>query len=61
MSSIARIVGVSFNAVNKLLIDAGEACLIYHDKKVRDLFCSNIQCDEIWAFCMPRKRMYRSS
>ena len=56
MSSIARTVGVSFNAVNKLLIDAGETCLIYHDKKVRDVSCVNLQCDEIWSFCYAKEK-----
>jgi len=35
MRSIERIVGCSINTVDKLLRDAGEAALAYHDKAVR--------------------------
>jgi hypothetical protein len=35
MRSIERIVGWSINTVDKLLRDAGEAALAYHDKAVR--------------------------
>jgi IS1 family transposase len=50
MRSIARITGVSINTVSKLLVDAGEACVAYHDEHVRGLGCKRIQCDEIWSF-----------
>ncbi|PHQ96988.1 MAG: IS1 family transposase [Marinosulfonomonas sp.] len=46
----ARIADVSKNTVNKLLIDAGKACSKYHDKHVRNVKASVIQCDEIWSF-----------
>ena len=50
MRGIARTVGVSFCAVNKLVIDAGKVCAEYHDKKIRNVQCRNIQCDEIWSY-----------
>src|SRR3954467_6368656 len=50
MRSIERIVGCSINTVDKLLRDAGEAALAYHDKAVRGVKAQRIQCDEIWAF-----------
>lgn len=46
----SRIADVSKNTVNKLLIDAGEACARYHDAHVRNVKASVIQCDEIWSF-----------
>nr|VFJ59549.1 MAG: hypothetical protein BECKFM1743A_GA0114220_102402 [Candidatus Kentron sp. FM]VFK23703.1 MAG: hypothetical protein BECKFM1743B_GA0114221_109412 [Candidatus Kentron sp. FM] len=46
----ARIADVSRTAVDKLLVDAGKACLDYQDKVFRNLPCRNIQCDEIWSF-----------
>ncbi len=46
----SRIADVSKNTVNKLLIDAGEACAKYHDAHVRNVKASVIQCDEIWSF-----------
>src|SRR2546430_16446209 len=50
MRSIERIVGCSINTVDRLLRDAGEAALAYHDKAVRDVKAQRIQSDEIWAF-----------
>lgn len=50
MRATARIVDVSFNAVNKLLIDAGKACAAYHDEHVRGITATRVQCDEIWSF-----------
>ena len=48
MRAVARIGGVSFNTVAKLLIDAADA---YHDEHVRGIKgYRHIQCDEIWAF-----------
>src|SRR5437764_4022294 len=50
MRSIERIVGCSINTVDKLLSEAGEAALAYHDKAVRGVKSQRIQCDEIWSF-----------
>ena len=56
MRSISRVMGISINTVAKLLKDAGEACLAFHDQSVRDLKAQNIQCDELWAFCYAKAR-----
>ncbi|MGH7039806.1 MAG: IS1 family transposase [Stellaceae bacterium] len=50
MRSIERIVGCSINTVDKLLRDAGEVALAYHDEHVRSVKAARIQCDEIWSF-----------
>jgi IS1 family transposase len=50
MRSIERIVGCSINTVDKLLRDAGEAALAYHDEHVRDVKATRVQCDEVWSF-----------
>jgi IS1 family transposase len=50
MRSIERIVGCSINTIDKLLRDAGEAALEYHDKHVRGVKATRIQCDEVWSF-----------
>jgi IS1 family transposase len=50
MRSISRVVDVSINTVDKLLRDAGEAALAYHDRAVRGVKATRIQCDEIWSF-----------
>lgn len=50
MRSIASTVGVSFNTVSKLMVDAGRACAAHHDATVRGVAAKRVQCDEIWAF-----------
>jgi IS1 family transposase len=50
MRSIERIVGCSINTVDKLLRDAGEVALAYHEEHVRDVKAQRVQCDEIWSF-----------
>lgn len=56
MRSISRVVGVSINTVSKLLVEAGEACLEFHDDNVRGLKSERIQCDEIWSFCYAKQK-----
>ena len=54
--SIARVTGTSKNTVSKLLVDAGKACMKFHDEAVRDVKASRIQCDEIWSFCYAKQK-----
>ncbi len=56
MRSISRVVGVSFNTVDKLLQDAGAACVAFHEETVRGVQAKRIQCDEIWSFCYAKVR-----
>ena len=56
MRSIERVVGCSINTIDKLLQDAGEAAAEYHDKHVRNVKATRIQCDEIWAFCYAKQK-----
>jgi IS1 family transposase len=56
MRSIERIVGCSINTVDKLLRDAGEVALAYHDEHVRDVKANRIQCDEIWSFVAVKQK-----
>jgi IS1 family transposase len=48
--STCRMTGVAKGTVLKLLVDLGKACAEYQDKALRNLTCSKIQVDEIWAF-----------
>ena len=50
MRSISRVVDVSFNTIDKLLSDAGTACIEFHDRAVRNVKSQRVQCDEIWSF-----------
>ena len=52
----ARIADVSKNTVTKLLINAGKACAAYQDKAFRDLPCTRVQVDEIWAFVYAKQK-----
>ncbi len=61
MRSISRTVGVSINTVTKLLVEAGEACAEYHDKTVRDVPASRVQCDEIWSFCYAKDKKVKTA
>lgn len=56
MRSISRVADVSINTVSKLLVEAGEACLILHDETVRNVKASRVQCDEIWSFCYAKEK-----
>lgn len=61
MRSISRVADVSINTVSKLLVEAGEACLILHDDTVRNVKASRIQCDEIWSFCHAKQKNVASA
>lgn len=45
-----RLTGIAKNTVTKLLVEAGRACTIFQDKIFKNLPCTNVQCDEVWAF-----------
>jgi IS1 family transposase len=56
LRATARMCGVAFNTVLKLLPQIGQACLEYQDKAFRNLHCERIQCDEIWSFCYAKEK-----
>lgn len=56
MRSIARVTGVSFNTVDKLLQDAGTACAAFHEATVKNVPAKRVQCDEIWSFCYAKAK-----
>jgi len=51
-----RMTGAAKNTVTKLLVDLGAACAEYQDRAMRDLPCTTIQCDEIWAYCYSKQK-----
>lgn len=55
MRAVSRIADVSINTVTKLLVDAGNAAEAFHDLTVQNLRVSQLQCDEIWAFCQAKR------
>ena len=54
--SISRVTGASKDTVSKLLVDAGKACMEFHDQAVQDVHARHIQCDEIWSFCYSKQK-----
>ena len=56
LRSISRIEDVSINTVSKLLIDAGEACVDYHNNHVHGVKSKRVQVDEIWQFCYAKEK-----
>lgn len=60
MRAVSRIANVSFNTVAKMLEDAGEACMAFHDEKVRKLQSQRVQVDEVWAFCAAKAKNVKS-
>ena len=54
--SVTRLTGASKNTVIKLLVDAGKACMAYHDAKVRNVKATRVQVDEIWSFTYAKQK-----
>jgi len=52
----SRMTGAAKNTVIKLLVDVGTTCSEYQDKVFKNLPCTKIQCDEIWAFCYAKAK-----
>src|ERR1051325_3045074 len=56
LRSISRVAGVSINTVTKLLVDAGTACVVFHDQNVRMVRAKRVECDEIWSFAYAKQK-----
>ena len=54
--STARITGTAKATVLKLLVEVGEFCSIYQEATLRDLPCTRLEVDEIWAFVGAKAR-----
>ncbi len=54
--AITRVTGASKNTVIKLLVDAGKACMAFHDANVQDVKAKRIQVDEIWSFTYAKQK-----
>jgi IS1 family transposase len=60
MRAISRTADVSINTVAKVLADAGNVCLAFHDQAVRKLQSKRVQVDEVWAFCAAKDKNVKS-
>jgi hypothetical protein len=50
VNAISRLTGVSKVTILRLLEQAGAACMAHHDRAVRGVRASRVECDEIWSF-----------
>ena len=56
LRAISRVEDVSINTVSKLLVEAGEACIDFHNNSVRNVNAEHVQVDEIWQFCYAKEK-----
>ena len=56
LRSISRVTGASINTVTKVLAEAGEACVAFHNETVRNVKAERVQVDETWQFCYAKAR-----
>src|SRR5688572_7646215 len=56
LRAISRMADVSINTVTKLLVDAGQACIAFHDANVVGVKATRVQCDEIWSFTYAKQK-----
>jgi IS1 family transposase len=56
MRAVSRLTDVSINTVSKLLVDAGHACTMFHDEKVRAVQSQRVQVDETWSFTYAKQK-----
>lgn len=56
LRATTRMTGTHRTAIQKLLLELGQACSEYQDKTLRNLPCKNIQCDEIWSYCYSKEK-----
>ena len=61
MRAVSRLCDVSINTVTKLLAEAGEFCIAYHDKNVRGLTSKRMRVDEIWSFVYAKHANVRNA
>lgn len=56
-----RMTGASKNTITKLVVEFGEFAAWYQDKMLRNLKCTDLQLDEIWAFCGCKEKNKKTS
>jgi IS1 family transposase len=59
--STSRMTDVSIPTVLSLLVRVGEGCVALHDRVMRDLRCTHVECDEIWAYVGKKQRQVTKS
>ena len=59
--AVASVADVSRNTVDKLLQEAGAACLDYQDRALVNLPCQRIRCDQAWSFVYAKHKTVRNA
>lgn len=54
--SASRMTDVSIPTILSLLVRVGEGCATLHDRVLRGLQCTHVECDEIWAYVAKKQR-----
>ncbi|MGH2429063.1 MAG: IS1 family transposase [Candidatus Limnocylindria bacterium] len=54
--STARMTGFARNTITTLLVNLGAAVSEFQNRTLRDLSCTRIEADEIWAFCYAKAK-----
>jgi IS1 family transposase len=57
--SIERMTGIHRDTIMRLGVRVGQGCTAMMDAKMRDLFCSRLELDEIWGFVGKKERHIR--
>ena len=56
INATARMTGVGYTTILRLIARIGAACQRFHDAQVRGLGTTNVQCDEVWSFVGMKQR-----
>ena len=56
IASTARLTETAEPTISRLQMQAGMACMTFHDSVVRKLRCRQIQCDEMWNFIYAKEK-----
>ena len=54
--AVQRLLGIHRDTIIDAMVDAGERCWTFLEKKIRDVECQDVQCDEIWGFCAMKEK-----
>ena len=54
--AMQRVLGISYNAIRKLLVDSGNACADFHHRRVRRVEAGHVELDEVWSFIHCKQR-----
>jgi hypothetical protein len=53
--SIGRLTGLHRKTILRILVDVGNKCRAFLDRKMRNLHLAHLELDEIWTFCLKKQ------